>query len=98
MLFRSRIWRARGNFNHSKLLVVDGQWAYVGSSNLDPRSLRLNFEVDLEVMDAAFASEVEALVEKAMSSAKPVLLQSLRARSFWVRLVERIIWLGSPYL
>jgi len=93
-----RIWRARGNFNHSKLLVVDGQWAYVGSSNLDPRSLRLNFEVDLEVMDAAFASEVEALIENAMASAKPVLLQNLRARSFWVRLVERIIWLGSPYL
>jgi cardiolipin synthase len=93
-----RIWRATGNFNHSKLLVVDGQWSYVGSSNLDPRSLRLNFEVDLEVMDAAFASEVEALIEKAMASSKPVLLQNLRARSFWVRLVERIIWLGSPYL
>jgi cardiolipin synthase len=93
-----RIWRATGNFNHSKLLAIDGLWAYVGSSNLDPRSLRLNFEVDLEVMDAEFASEVESLVEKAMASAKPVLLQSLRARSFWVRLLDRIIWLGSPYL
>ncbi|PSH67732.1 cardiolipin synthase [Phyllobacterium brassicacearum] len=93
-----RIWRASGNFNHSKLLVIDGLWAYVGSSNLDPRSLRLNFEVDLEVMDAQFASDVEALVESAMASAKPVLLQSLRARSFWVRLLDRIIWLGSPYL
>ena len=58
-----RIWRASGNFNHSKLLVIDGLWAYVGSSNLDPRSLRLNFEVDLEVMDAQFASEVEGLIE-----------------------------------
>lgn len=93
-----RIWRASGNFNHSKLLAIDGQWAYVGSSNLDPRSLRLNFEVDLEVMDAEFASEVGGLVEAAMASAKPVLLQSLRARSFWVRLLDRIIWLGSPYL
>ncbi|TXR50068.1 phospholipase D-like domain-containing protein [Phyllobacterium endophyticum] len=93
-----RIWRASGNFNHSKLLVVDGQWAYVGSSNLDPRSLRLNFEVDLEVMDAAFASEVDGLIQKTLASAKPVLLQSLRARSFWVRLLDRIIWLGSPYL
>jgi cardiolipin synthase len=93
-----RIWRASGNFNHSKLLAVDGLWAYVGSSNLDPRSLRLNFEVDLEVMDAGFASKVEALVESAMTSAQPVLLQNLRARSFWVRLLDRIIWLGSPYL
>jgi cardiolipin synthase len=58
----------------------------------------LNFEVDLEVMDAQFASEVEGLIEMAMASAKPVLLQSLRARSFWVRLLDRIIWLGSPYL
>ncbi len=93
-----RIWRASGNFNHSKLLAIDGQWAYVGSSNLDPRSLRLNFEVDLEIMNAEFATKVEALVDTAMQSAKPVLLQSLRARSFWVRLLDRIIWLGSPYL
>ncbi|MDA4807402.1 phospholipase D-like domain-containing protein, partial [Enterobacter hormaechei] len=81
-----RIWRASGNFNHSKLLAIDGQWAYVGSSNLDPRSLRLNFEVDLEIMDAAFAEKVEGLIETAIETAKPVLLQSLRARSFWVRL------------
>ena len=64
----------------------------------DPRSLRLNFEVDLEIMNAEFATKVEALVDTAMQSAKPVLLQSLRARSFWVRLLDRIIWLGSPYL
>ena len=93
-----RIWRASGNFNHSKLLAIDGTWAYVGSSNLDPRSLRLNFEVDLEVMDPAFAAEVEGLIDKAMASAKPVLLQHLMARSFWVRLIDRLIWLGSPYL
>ncbi|NWP19911.1 phospholipase D-like domain-containing protein, partial [Escherichia coli] len=70
-----RIWRASGNFNHSKLLAIDGQWAYVGSSNLDPRSLRLNFEVDLEIMDAAFAEKVEGLIETAIETAKPVLLQ-----------------------
>ncbi|MCX8281789.1 phospholipase D-like domain-containing protein [Phyllobacterium sp. 0TCS1.6C] len=93
-----RIWRASGNFNHSKLLAVDGTWAYVGSSNLDPRSLRLNFEVDLEVLDAEFAAHVVHLVEHAMEGATPVLLQELRARSFWVRLIDRIIWLGSPYL
>jgi cardiolipin synthase A/B len=93
-----RIWRASGNFNHSKLLSVDGIWAYVGSSNLDPRSLRLNFEVDLEVMDANFAAMMEGVIRNALDDAKPVLLQHLRARSFWARLLDRIIWLGSPYL
>ncbi|GAA4166240.1 hypothetical protein GCM10023069_18730 [Shinella granuli] len=50
-----RIWRASGAFNHSKLTVIDGAWSYIGSSNIDPRSLRLNFEVDIEVIDAGFA-------------------------------------------
>ena len=50
-----RVWRADGPFDHSKLLAIDGVWAFVGSSNLDPRSLRLNFEIDVEVLDADFA-------------------------------------------
>ena len=93
-----RIWRASGPFNHSKLLVIDGRWAFVGSSNLDPRSLRLNFEVDLEVLDCAFAEALERRIDLAISSATEVTLEGLRARPFLVRLVERVLWLGSPYL
>jgi cardiolipin synthase A/B len=93
-----RIWRAEGAFNHSKLLAVDGTWAYVGSSNLDPRSLRLNFEVDLEVFDRGFAGKIEEHIEAARKTAKQVDLAELRARPFLVRLLERILWLGSPYL
>jgi cardiolipin synthase A/B len=95
---RCRIWRAAGQFDHSKLMVVDDVWAYVGSSNLDPRSLRLNFEVDVEVFDKRFAKQVDARIRAAMKGAKPVLLHELRARPFPARLLERIIWLGSPYL
>jgi cardiolipin synthase len=93
-----RIWRAEGAFNHSKLLAIDGTWAYVGSSNLDPRSLRLNFEVDLEVYDRGFAGKIEEHIEAARQTAKQVELSVLRARPFPVRLLERILWLGSPYL
>ncbi|PRD43301.1 cardiolipin synthase [Phyllobacterium phragmitis] len=93
-----RIWRATGHFNHSKLMVIDGSWAYIGSSNLDPRSLRLNFEVDVEVFDKGFAAKVDARIRAAMQGAKPVILKDLRARPFPRRLLERIIWLGSPYL
>ncbi|CDZ59102.1 cardiolipin synthase [Neorhizobium galegae] len=93
-----RIWRASGPFNHSKLLVIDGRWAYVGSSNLDPRSLRLNFEVDLEVLDCPFAEALERRIDLAISSATEVTLDGLMARPFLVRLIERVFWLGSPYL
>lgn len=93
-----RLWRANGPFNHSKLMVVDGQWAYVGSSNLDPRSLRLNFEIDIEVMDPDFAAEIDGRIEEAMRNSDPVLLPMLRAQPYLGRLVDRLIWLGSPYL
>lgn len=93
-----RIWRATGAFNHSKLLVVDDCWTYIGSSNLDPRSLRLNFEVDVEVLDCAFAAEISARIADALASARQVKLNQLQARPFFDRLVERILWLASPYL
>jgi cardiolipin synthase len=93
-----RIWRASGAFNHSKLMVIDGRWSYIGSSNLDPRSLRLNFEIDIEVLDTNFAAGVSKRIKAAQAMASPVELEALRNRPFWVRLVERVLWLASPYL
>ncbi|PTM97452.1 phospholipase D-like domain-containing protein [Mycoplana dimorpha] len=93
-----RIWRSRGTFNHSKLTVVDGVWSYIGSSNLDPRSLRLNFEIDIEVFDPSFGAGIERRIGQALEHAEPVDLAALRARPFFRRLIERIVWLGSPYL
>ncbi|MCU4181843.1 phospholipase D-like domain-containing protein [Bosea sp. BH3] len=93
-----RIWRATGPFDHSKLFVVDGSWAYVGSSNLDPRSLRLNFEIDVEVLDHAFAGEIDRRIEGVIATANKVTLAALRARPYPIRLLDRLIWLGSPYL
>ena len=93
-----RIWRSTGPFNHSKLMTVDDRWAYVGSSNLDPRSLRLNFEIDLEVLDAGFASAVGHRLQAVLSTAQLVTLADLRAKPFTTRLLNKIFWLGSPYL
>ena len=93
-----RVWRHEGSFDHSKLLSVDGVWAYVGSSNLDARSLRLNFEIDLEVLDAGFAAEIEACIDTAIAAARPVTLATLKARPFVIRVFDRLLWLGSPYL
>lgn len=93
-----RIWRATGPFDHSKMIAIDDMWAYVGSSNLDPRSLRLNFEIDVEILDAGFATRIDERIRSAIATASPVTLSGLRARSFAVRLFDRILWLGSPYL
>ncbi|MCA1492783.1 phospholipase D-like domain-containing protein [Sinorhizobium alkalisoli] len=93
-----RVWRAKGAFNHSKLIVVDDHWVYVGSSNLDPRSLRLNFEFDLEILDDAMARAIGEKICALRTNAEEVTLESLDAQPLLNRLANRILWLGSPYL
>lgn len=93
-----RVWRANGNFNHSKLITIDGCWSYVGSSNMDPRSLRLNFELDMEVYSVDTARNIETMIDKEIEEADALSLEELAAIPFRKRLRNRIIWLASPYL
>lgn len=93
-----RVWRSRGPFDHSKLCTVDGGWSYVGSSNLDPRSLRLNFELDMEVYDRGLATQIADRIDREIAQSDPVTIQSLDAIPYLKRLRNRIIWLASPYL
>jgi cardiolipin synthase len=93
-----RVWRSSGTFDHSKLFTVDGGWSYVGSSNLDPRSLRLNFELDLEVYDRALTQQLDARIDTTISKAERITIRSLMRRSFALRLRDKVVWLASPYL
>ncbi|QLF70834.1 cardiolipin synthase [Peteryoungia desertarenae] len=93
-----RVYRAFGPFDHSKLLTVDDQWSFVGSSNLDSRSLRLNFEIDLEVYDRDFTAQINRRIQRSIDNSEELDLPTLRARPFPLRLFERFLWLGSPYL
>ncbi len=79
-------------------MTIDGAWSYVGSSNLDARSLRLNFEIDLEILDRDVALQVEERIGKAIETSREVNLTRLKNRPFHERLIDRIIWLGTPYL
>jgi len=54
------------SFLHAKVAVIDGHWATVGSSNLDPLSLLLAREANVVVDDAAFAQDLRARLEQAM--------------------------------
>ena len=58
-----RIWLTPPPFDHSKLMLVDGCWVLLGSANWDPRSLRLNFEFNLECYDVELAQRLDRWVE-----------------------------------
>ncbi len=54
-----RIWLTPPPFDHSKLMLVDGCWVLLGSANWDSRSLRLNFEFNLECYDVELAQRLD---------------------------------------
>ena len=85
-------------FLHAKLTMVDGIWSLVGSSNLDPRSLRLNFECDVEVWDAAFHARMVPWFEERWQRSAPVTQEELDARPLWKRLRTGAARLLSPML
>jgi cardiolipin synthase len=90
------IWRCPPPFRHSKVMVVDGAWSLIGSSNWDMRSFRLNFELCVEVYDAKLSASLEALV--AENAVNRLELPEIKARSFAIRMRDAGARLLLPYL
>jgi cardiolipin synthase len=93
-----RIWASPPPFDHTKLVVVDGVWSLLGSANWDPRSLRLNFELEVEAYDPALASAVEALAAGRMRRGRRVTMHDVNARPLAAKLRDGVVRLLSPYL
>ncbi|HEY5296890.1 MAG TPA: phospholipase D-like domain-containing protein [Verrucomicrobiae bacterium] len=92
------VWLTPPPFDHSKLMVVDGHWVLLGSANWDARSLRLNFELNVECYGREFAQQMEKLIRKKISAAREITLAQVDARIFPAKLRDAIARLFSPYL
>lgn len=93
-----RIYYQPPPFVHTKLLVVDDIWSLVGSANLDPRSLRLNFEFNLEVYDAELASQLSVRFDQTLAISREVTLAEVDRRSLPAKVRDAAAKLASPYL
>jgi cardiolipin synthase A/B len=85
-------------FSHTKLIVVDGSYAQIGSANIDPRSLRLNFEIAVEVYDRTVCAELAKYVLSARDHAARLAAAPVSGWSLAGRLRDSLFWLLSPYL
>jgi cardiolipin synthase len=92
------IWLTTPPFDHSKLMLVDGCWVLLGSANWDARSLRLNFEFNLECYDTELAQRLDQWVETKRNGAHPVTKEEVDGRSLPARLRDGIARLLTPYL
>jgi cardiolipin synthase len=93
-----RVWMTPPPFDHSKLMVVDGVWSLLGSANWDPRSLRLNFELQVECFDPDLGARVEALATERIARARRLTAADVDGRPLPVKLRDGFARLFSPYL
>lgn len=99
LLFRGvRVSYQPPPFNHGKLFVVDDFYSLIGSTNWDPRSLRLNFELQVEVYGPALAERLSQCIDQAAAAGRPVTLEEVDERRWPARLRDAACWLFSPYL
>lgn len=93
-----RIWLTPPPFDHSKLMVVDEYWTLIGSANWDPRSLRLNFEFNVECYGRDFSRDMAKLFDHRTRAGHEVTLEDTRDEPLPIRLRNGIARLFTPYL
>lgn len=85
-------------FDHSKVMTVDGSWALLGSGNWDARSLRLNFEFDLECYDVELVETLNRKMDIRRANARRVSLDDMQNQPYLKRLRNGVAYVLEPYL
>ena len=85
-------------FVHSRLFYVDDYYAQIGSANFDARSLRLNFELNVEVYDRETVTNLAAHFEAVRARSSAITLAEVDGRPLPTKALDGAAWLFSPYL
>ena len=88
----------KGGLLHTKSLTIDGTTSLFGTLNMDPRSLRLNFELTLAIYDPVFTTQLRSLQQSYIDQSTGIEIDRWRRRGFITRLLENIAKLLSPLL
>ena len=93
-----KIYRFKKGFLHAKLMVCDGAFSSVGSSNMDFRSFEHNFEVNAFMYDSHSAKVLKELFLSDQKGAELLKLKEWRKRPWYQKVLESVIRLFAPLL
>jgi cardiolipin synthase A/B len=85
-------------FDHSKIMLIDKAWVLLGSANWDTRSLKLNFEFNVECYDRELAQSIDTIFNEKTQSAHIVSLQEIKSKKLLIRIRNKFLRLFLPYL
>ncbi len=93
-----KVYYTQPPFDHSKLMTVDGAWSLVGSANWDVRSLRLNFEFNVECYGPRATAEIDRVIDGKIAAARQILPAEFANRPLILKLRDSAARLLLPYL
>ena len=81
-----RVYEWQPSTLHAKTFVVDGEWSTVGSMNFDNRSMALNDEATLMVLDQAIGQQMNRIFFDDLQHAQEITIETFRSRSWlqWI--------------
>ena len=88
----------KSSFIHSKTMTIDGKICTLGTANMDIRSFKLNFEVNVFIYDANVARDMENQFFVDINGSELITKAEYNGRSNWLKMKESIIRLLSPIL
>ncbi len=93
-----KIWEYDRTLLHQKVMIIDGLWSSVGSTNFDDRSFQLNDEINVGVLDAQLAAQLRAAFAADLRHAKQRSFDEWQDRSLWHKTVDGVAYLGRSQL
>jgi cardiolipin synthase len=93
-----KIWEYERTLLHQKVIIIDGLWASVGSTNFDDRSFQLNDEINVGLLDAQLAAQLRAAFANDLRHARQRHFDEWQDRSLWHKAVDGVAYLGRSQL
>lgn len=93
-----KIWEYDKTLLHQKVIVVDGVWSCVGSTNFDDRSFSLNDEISMGVLDPQIAAQLRAAFTGDLHHAHQRHLEEWRNRGLWHKLIDGVAYMAHGQL
>jgi cardiolipin synthase len=88
-----RIYEYRATMMHAKVLIIDGVWAVLGTTNIDNRSFEHNDEVNVALCDAEVAARLLDDYRRDLADSDEITLERWRARPVWEKILGPFIWI-----
>lgn len=87
-----RVYEYDRTLLHQKVMIVDDIWSHVGSTNFDARSLELNEEVSIGVIDARIAAELKAAFQADLEHSRELTLRGWSRRTLAHRALDALAY------